>query len=72
MFILGQRHETECSFACFIIHFKILTDGWQAYKSLPNEGFTWDSVNHQENFVNPDDRTVHTNRIEGESNIIIY
>ena len=44
---------------------RILTDGWQSYKTLPEEGFLWDFVNHSENFVKPGDRSVHTNRIEG-------
>ena len=42
-----------------------MTDGWQSYKTLPDEGFLWDFVNHSENVVKPGDRTVHTNHIEG-------
>ena len=44
---------------------RILTDGWQAYKSLPQEGYSWDWVNHSENFLKPGTKDVHTNEIEG-------
>ena len=44
---------------------RIITDGWQAYKSLGEEGYEWDWVNHSENFVKPGTKDVHTNRIEG-------
>ena len=44
---------------------RIITDGWSAYKSLTEEGFDWDWVNHKDNFVKPGTSDVHTNRIEG-------
>ena len=30
---------------------RILTDGWAAYNKLDELGYTWDWVNHSENFV---------------------
>ena len=45
---------------------RIITDGWQAYKTLGEEGYEWDYVNHSENFVKPGTKDVHTNRIEGQ------
>ena len=45
---------------------RIITDGWQAYKTLGEEGYEWDYVNHSENFVKPGTTDVHTNRIEGQ------
>ena len=40
----------------------IVTDGWQAYNQLPPP---YDIVNHQLNFVDPNDPTLHTNTVEG-------
>lgn len=40
---------------------RIVTDGWQAYNGLPQHVV----VNHRYNFVDPNDPTVHTNRVEG-------
>ena len=59
-FIIQIKHLIKCIS-------RILTDGWQSYKTLPDEGFLWDFVNHSENVVKPGDRTVHTNRIKGAS-----
>ena len=42
-----------------IIH----TDEWRAYNSLSDHGFIHQTVNHSQNFVNPD-TGVHTNLIE--------
>ena len=39
----------------------IITDGWQAYNQLPQPH---DIVNHQLNFVDPNDPTLHTNMVE--------
>ena len=44
---------------------RILTDGWAAYKTLGEEGYSWDFVNHSEHFVKPGAPDVHTNTIEG-------
>ena len=40
---------------------RIITDGWRAYNGLQNH----EVVNHQLHFVDPNDRTIHTNTIEG-------
>ena len=46
--------------------FKIITDGWAAYKKLSEAGFLHDSVNHSLEFVRSDDPSVHTNTVEGQ------
>jgi transposase len=43
---------------------RIISDGWGGYVGLTNAGFSHDIVNHSENFVNPQDRTIHTQNIE--------
>lgn len=46
----------------------IMTDGWRAYKKAlkdMNDTFEHHSVNHSLNFVDPQDRTVHTQNVEG-------
>ena len=45
---------------------RIITDGWKAYRTLGEEGFVWDWVNHETNFVKPGTKDIHTNRIEGQ------
>ena len=40
----------------------IITDGWQVYNQLPQP---YDVVNHQLNFVNPNNPTLHTTMVEG-------
>ena len=42
----------------------IITDGWSAYSGLRLLGYTHSVVIHEENFVSPDDNTVHTQTIE--------
>ena len=44
---------------------KIFTDCWRAYNMLATVGFEHDTVNHELNFVRPDDKNIHTNSIEG-------
>lgn len=39
------------------------SDGWAAYKALPQQGFEHDLVVHEENYVDPTSG-VHTQRIE--------
>lgn len=41
------------------------TDGWRAYRRLPELGYLHRWVDHSKNYVSPQDRTLHTNRIEG-------
>ena len=43
----------------------IYTDCWRASYELANVDYTYDTVNHELNFVRPDDRKIHTNSIEG-------
>ena len=40
---------------------RIITDSWRSYNAVQNHV----SVNHSVSFVNPIDRTIHTNTIEG-------
>ncbi|XP_068214527.1 uncharacterized protein [Palaemon carinicauda] len=42
----------------------IISDCWKAYKDIKNQFFQHLTVNHSLHFVNPDDRSVHTNSIE--------
>uniref|UniRef100_A0A182W7W5 DDE_Tnp_IS1595 domain-containing protein n=1 Tax=Anopheles minimus TaxID=112268 RepID=A0A182W7W5_9DIPT len=42
----------------------ILTDGWRAYNGLGNSGYSHATVNHSENFADPNDPLVHTQSIE--------
>ena len=42
----------------------IMTDGWGGYLHLDDIGYTHKVVNHSENFVDPDDPNIHTQRIE--------
>ena len=42
----------------------IVSDGWKAYSSLRNEGYTHWVVNHSEQFVDPENPDIHTQNIE--------
>lgn len=42
----------------------IMTDGWGSYAGLSQMGYTHSVVNHQENFVSPEDEHTHTQTIE--------
>ena len=42
----------------------IYSDGWGAYHSLSNNGYTHKTVIHEHNFINPEDPDVHTQTIE--------
>ncbi len=46
---------------------RILSDKWAAYVNIPNirQGiYSHGAVNHSENFVDPDDASVHTQDVE--------
>ncbi len=45
----------------------IYSDGWLPYQRIPNlpQGYLHDVIVHQHNFVDPNDRSVHTQTIEG-------
>ena len=43
----------------------LITDGWRAYRRLPELGYPHRWVNHDLYYVHPDDPTLHTNGIEG-------
>lgn len=43
----------------------IYSDGLLTYRKLHEIGYTHRWVNHKENYVDPEDRTLHTNKIEG-------
>jgi hypothetical protein len=43
---------------------RVISDGWRGYCSLTNHGWEHSVVNHSENFVDPSDPTINTQRIE--------
>jgi transposase-like protein len=43
---------------------KICSDGWASYQHIEAHGFQHSWVNHSENFVSPEDKSVHTQTIE--------
>ena len=48
----------------------IYTDQWKGYYGLNSLGFDWDreetTVNHSKNFINPENKQVHTQGIESK------
>jgi transposase-like protein len=42
----------------------IISDGWRSYFNLHNHGYTHFVINHSANFVDPQNRTIHTQNIE--------
>ena len=42
----------------------IMSDEWAAYATLEQEGYEHHTICHKRNFVDPEDRTVHTQNIE--------
>jgi hypothetical protein len=47
-----------------------MTDGWSAYRGLSRHGYTHHVVIHERNFLNPVDKNVHTQSIEGHWSVI--
>ena len=43
----------------------LFSDGWKAYRKLPTIGYPHRWVDHSKEYVDPSDRTLHTNKIEG-------
>jgi transposase-like protein len=43
---------------------RVFTDYWSAYSQLSSEGYPHSRVNHTYNFLNPEDKNVHTQKIE--------
>ena len=43
----------------------IFSDGLQSHKKLNEIGYTHKWVNHKKHYVDPDDRSLHTNKIAG-------
>ena len=44
---------------------RLFTDGWRAYRRLPELGYGHKWVDHGKMYVCPTDKNLHTNRIEG-------
>ena len=42
----------------------ILTDSWGGYVSLAEVGYSHGMVNHSKNFVHPDNKFIHTQKVE--------
>lgn len=43
---------------------KIISDGWRSYSNLSNLGYSHSVIVHEDNFVHPNDSTVHTQNVE--------
>ena len=43
----------------------VYSDGWKAYRKLPTIGYPHRWVDHSKYYVDPNDPTLHTNKIEG-------
>ena len=43
----------------------VYSDGWKAYRKLPTIGYPHRWVDHSKFYVDPNDPTLHTNKIEG-------
>ena len=43
---------------------QLITDQWSGYIDLKYHGYTHETVNHSEYFLNPDDKSIHTQTIE--------
>jgi transposase-like protein len=49
---------------------EVLTDEWRAYAQLQANGFQHRTINHTLHYVDPNDRTLHTNTVEGMWNCV--
>jgi hypothetical protein len=47
-----------------------MSDKWKSYNCLEQNGYVHFSVNHSNNFVDPDDPNVHTQTVESRWNAI--
>lgn len=65
---LNLTHDTDTLIPIMHKHILpgsvIITDGWAAYRTLKNRGYTHHVINHSENFVDPENPQVHTQNIE--------
>ncbi len=43
-----------------------MSDGWASYKCLGENGYVHQFVNHSENFVDVDDKSIHTQNVESQ------
>ena len=43
----------------------IYSDGWRAYRRLPDLGYVHRWIDHSKYYVHPEDRSLHTNKCEG-------
>ena len=43
---------------------RIISDGWQAYRTLGDLGYIHEVVIHEDNFADPEDSTINTQRVE--------
>lgn len=43
---------------------KIISDCWRSYRNLSEYGYEHETINHSQNFLSPEDATIHTQTIE--------
>lgn len=64
----NERRDASTLIPLIIRHIRqgsiIYSDSWGAYNSLANIGYTHFKINHSENFVDPQNPSVHTQNIE--------
>lgn len=62
--VRNERNLTEFITRNILNRTTIITDGWRGYANLVRNNFIHKVVVHSENFVDPEDSTIHTNGIE--------